>query len=110
MELDAEMRQVSNQHQVFRAEHNAQLVRIRQSTASRATPQQLIHAAGGSAREISLMSEVRQFRAEEEYYRLHEQLFEHQGRLQEQMIASVQQQANNHTARVQEEARGFQRA
>eukprot|EP00971_Amphidinium_carterae_P184042 3653960-Amphidinium_carterae.1 len=71
MELEAEMRQVSNQHQVFRAEHNAQLVRIRQSTALRATPQQLIHASGGSAREISLMSEVRQFRAEEEHYRLH---------------------------------------
>eukprot|EP00971_Amphidinium_carterae_P350709 6491699-Amphidinium_carterae.1 len=56
------------------------------------------------------MSEVRQFRAEEEHCRLHEQLFEHQGRLQEQMIASVQHQANHHTARVQEEARGFQRA
>eukprot|EP00971_Amphidinium_carterae_P124661 2469338-Amphidinium_carterae.1 len=50
------------------------------------------------------MSEVRQFRAEEEYYRLHEQLFEHQGGLQEQMIANVQQQANNL------ETRGFQRA
>eukprot|EP00971_Amphidinium_carterae_P170291 3374092-Amphidinium_carterae.1 len=45
MELDAEMRQVCNQHQVFRAERNAQLVRIRQSTALKATPQQLIHAA-----------------------------------------------------------------
>eukprot|EP00971_Amphidinium_carterae_P019575 385433-Amphidinium_carterae.1 len=110
MELEAKMRQVSNQHQVFRAEHNAQLVRIRQSTALRATPHQLTHASGGSAREISLMSEVRQFRAEEEYYRLREQLFEHQRRLQEQMIANVQQQANNHTAKVQEEARGFQRA
>eukprot|EP00971_Amphidinium_carterae_P328558 6460505-Amphidinium_carterae.2 len=110
MELEAEMRQVSNQHQVLRAEHNAQLVRIRQSTALRSTPPQMIHAPGGSARELSLMSEVRQFRAEEEHYRLREQLFEHQGRLQEQMIVSVQQQANNHTAKVQEEARGFQTA
>eukprot|EP00971_Amphidinium_carterae_P132816 2630305-Amphidinium_carterae.2 len=56
------MRQVSSQHQVFRAEHNAQLVRIRQSTALRATPPQLIQASGGSDREISLLSEVRQFR------------------------------------------------
>eukprot|EP00971_Amphidinium_carterae_P016055 316419-Amphidinium_carterae.1 len=45
MELEAEMRQVSNQHQVFRAEHNAQMVRIRQPTALRATPHQLIHAS-----------------------------------------------------------------
>eukprot|EP00971_Amphidinium_carterae_P068772 1361786-Amphidinium_carterae.1 len=100
MELEAERQQVSKQHQVFRAEHNAQLVRIRQSTALQASPHQLIHASGGSAREIWLMSEVRQFRAEEEYYRLHEQLFQHQGRSQEQMIVNVQHQANNHTARV----------
>eukprot|EP00971_Amphidinium_carterae_P203540 4039344-Amphidinium_carterae.1 len=59
---------------------------------------------------MSRMSEVRQFKAEEEYHRLHEQLFEHQGRLQAQMIASVQQQANNHTVRAQEEARGPKRA
>eukprot|EP00971_Amphidinium_carterae_P254610 5054786-Amphidinium_carterae.1 len=39
------------------------------------------------------MTEITQFRAEEEYYRLHEQLFEHQGRLQEQMIVNVQHQA-----------------
>eukprot|EP00971_Amphidinium_carterae_P287182 5700888-Amphidinium_carterae.3 len=49
MELEAETRQVSNQHQVFRADNNAQLVRIRQSTALRATPPQMIHASSGSA-------------------------------------------------------------
>eukprot|EP00971_Amphidinium_carterae_P093542 1851063-Amphidinium_carterae.1 len=68
--LEAVMRQVSSQHQVW-AEHNAQLVRIRQTTALRATPQ-LIQASTGSAREISLLSEVRQVRGEENYYRLHE--------------------------------------
>eukprot|EP00971_Amphidinium_carterae_P319891 6358443-Amphidinium_carterae.1 len=113
MGLEAEMRQVASQHQAFRAEHHAQLVRFRQSTALWATPPQLIHASGDFAKVISHMSEVRDRQTSQsrgKYYKLHEQLFEHQGRLQEQMIVNVQHQANNCTAKVQEEARGFQRA
>eukprot|EP00971_Amphidinium_carterae_P303786 6036080-Amphidinium_carterae.1 len=44
VELEAEMRQVTNQHQVFRAEHNALMVRIRQSVARRATPLQMLQS------------------------------------------------------------------
>eukprot|EP00971_Amphidinium_carterae_P204460 4057302-Amphidinium_carterae.2 len=95
------MRQVTSQLDVFRAEH----VRVGQSVALRATPPQMIQSSAGSASELNLISEVR---GEEKYFHLHAQFYEHQGRLQEQMIARVQQQASSHTQRVQEEAREFQ--
>eukprot|EP00971_Amphidinium_carterae_P016577 327384-Amphidinium_carterae.1 len=68
----------------------------------------MIQPSAGSTRELTLINEVRHYQAEEEYFHLKEQRYEHQGRLQKQMIVCVQQQANIHTYRVQKEARGFQ--